>query len=300
VGELDFAMGTPSLPSPLNTLHITIRFTASIPDLPLDIPYPSKTTVIYLKHLIRSKLSPPTSSRRLRLIYGGKILPDTALLPSVLKIPPPPPRSPPADPKGKGKAKAIDIETVPTLVFINCSIGDLLRADELAAEASAATSHSPLSSRPISDRDAASMNNPLPAHQASTTPAPRGFDRLLSSGFTPAEVGQLRLQFLSIQASIHTPDTMPSPTTLRRMEDAWIDDNGEAGGPGTGTSEVEAEVQSGALDDLLWGLVIGFLWPLGSMAWLNREDGVWSSRRQTAVWSGFILCLSFGLMNLLA
>ena len=61
--------------------------------------------------------------------------------------------------------------------------------------------------------------------QKTTAPTLRGFDRLLSGGFSPAEVNQLRLQFLTIQSNIHTPDTMPSPNTLRRMEDAWIDDN---------------------------------------------------------------------------
>jgi hypothetical protein len=271
----------------LSTLHITVRFTASIPDLSLDVSQPSKTTVVSLKHLIRVKLPPPTSSRRLRLIYSGKILPDTALLPTVLRIPAPPPRPPP-DPKGKGKAVDLD---PPTLIFINCSIGDTLSAEELSAEAAAAASSTPLRLETSTPDDAASQQS------TTTNPIPRGFDRLLSTGFSPQEVGQLRLQFMTIQASMHTPDTMPSPTTLRRMEDAWIDDNGAAG---AGGNEADAEIAGGALDDLLWGHVIGFLWPLGAMAWLSREEGVWSGRRQTAVWSGFMLCLAFGIMNLLA
>jgi hypothetical protein len=90
---------------------------------------------------------------------------------------------------------------------------------------------------------------------------------------------------------------MPSPTTLRRMEDAWIDDNGATG---AGGNEADAEITGGAIDDLLWGHIIGFLWPLGAMAWLSREEGVWSGRRQTAVWSGFMLCMAFGIMNILA
>ncbi|KAG0652865.1 hypothetical protein D0Z07_0191 [Hyphodiscus hymeniophilus] len=93
--------------------------------------------------------------------------------------------------------------------------------------------------------------------EKSTAPAPRGFDRLLSGGFTPAEVNQLRLQFLSIQSNIHTPDTMPSPEVLRRMEDAWIDDN--AGNTGAGAGEGGFDfgddgLGGGALDDLLWGI----------------------------------------------
>lgn len=80
------------------------------------------------------------------------------------------------------------------------------------------------------------------------------------------------------------------------MEDAWIDDNGAV----NGVNAAEADVASGALDDLIWGVIMGFLWPLGAVGWMSREDGIWSPRRQTAVWSGFLLCLVFGMMNLVA
>lgn len=281
-----FGSGPPS-----NPLLVTVRFTTSIPDLLLEVPYPTRTTVVSLKYLIRQELSHPTSSHRLRLIYSGKILPDTSLLPSVLKIPSPPPKAAP-DPKGKGKA--VDIEDAPTRVYINCSIGDPLSIEELALEATAAASSAAELAILETSEDGASD---VTSHRSTTIPAPRGFDRLLATGFTAAEVGQLRLQFLSIQASMHTPDTMPSPTSLRRMEDAWIDDNGATA---AGGNEGDADLTGGALDDLIWGHVIGFLWPLGAMGWLIREDGVWSNRRKTAVWSGFMLCLGFGFMNLLA
>ncbi|KAJ2969530.1 hypothetical protein NUW58_g9968 [Xylaria curta] len=75
-------------------LLLTIRFSAALPDLELDIPRPSATTVVSLKHLIRSRLDKAHARRRLRFIHGGKILPDTAVLSSVLRalpLPPPPP-----------------------------------------------------------------------------------------------------------------------------------------------------------------------------------------------------------------
>lgn len=275
--------------------RITVRFTAALPDLAISVPRPAATTVVAFTRLIRARLAPPAASRRLRLIHGGKILPDAAVLSSVLRVPPPPPRPDDVDVAGKGKARAVDTASSlpPVAVVVHCSVGDPLRADELAAEAAAAAegpAASAVSARPAASRPA-----------ASTTPAPRGFDRLLGAGLSSAEVSQLRLQFRAVQAAAHTPDSMPSPSTLRRMEDAWLDDNtAAAAAAGSAPSPADADAQAGALDDLLWGLVIGFLWPLGSMAWLGREDGVWSSRRQTAVWSGFILCLSFGVMNLLA
>lgn len=271
-------------------LHITVRFTTSIPDLWLEIPDPDATSVDALKHLVRSRLEAPSSLRRLRFIYSGKLLRGDDILSSVLKIPPPPPRAP--DPKGKGKA----VDPPPIRIYINCSIGDELTTAELAAESLAATTPLEKSTKGASGSKDGSPSRPA----ATTTPAPRGFDRLLSGGFSPAEVNQLRLQFLSIQANIHTPDTMPSPDTLRRMEDAWIDDNAGNAGPGMGNAGFDFGddgLGGGALDDLLWGNVMGFLWPLGCVGWLMREGEIWSGRRKIAVFTGFMLSLIFGMLR---
>lgn len=276
-----------------NPLLLTVRFTTSIPDLLLDIANPNHTSVVALKHLVRSKLDPPTSKHRFRLIHGGKLLKDDDLLSAVLKIPSAPPRA--LDPKGKGKA----VEEPPARVYINCSIGDELTSAELSAEALAATVSSNKSRK---ERELTSDPRPS-ATESTTTPAPRGFDRLLSGGFTPAEVNQLRLQFLSIQSSIHTPDTMPSPSTLRQMEDAWIDDNAGNTGPSAGEGGFDFGddgLGGGALDDLLWGNMMGFLWPLGCVGWIIREGGVWSRRRQIAVFTGFVLSITFGMLRVIS
>lgn len=211
---------------------------------------------------------------------------------AVLKIPSAPPRAP--DPKGKGKA----VDLPPPRVYINCSIGDVLTLAELAAEAQAATATSDKSKKSAKG----GSKNGSSSQTMTTTPAPRGFDRLLSGGFTLAEVNQLRLQFLSIQSNIHTPDTMPSPNTLRHMEDAWIDDNaGNTAGAGNGGFDFGDDgLGGGALDDLLWGNIIGFLWPLGCVGWAIREGGVWSRRRQIAVFTGFVLSLTFGMLRVVS
>lgn len=276
------------------TLHITIRFTTSIPDLLLEVLEPDEMTVIALKHLIRSKLDPPTSQHRFRFIHSGKLLKDDDVLSAVLKIPSPPPRAP--DPKGKGKA----IEPPPPRVYINCSIGDVFSSSELSAEALAAVASSKKSKK--TSRSEAGTGSSVQS-TTTTTPAPRGFVRLLTAGFTTAEVNQLRLQFRSIQSNIHTPDTMPSPNTLLRMEDAWIDDNAGTAGAGAGNGGFdfgEDGLGGGALDDLLWGNVMGFLWPLGCIGWLIREGGVWSRRRQIAVFTGFVLSLTFGMLRVVS
>jgi hypothetical protein len=280
----------------VDALHITVRFTTSIPDLLLDITEPDETTVIALRHLIRSKLDPPTSQHRFRFIHSGKLLKDDDILSSVLKIPSPPPRTP--DPKGKGKA----VEPPPPRVYINCSIGDVLTSSELSAEALAATASSKKSKK-IGRSEAGNGGSAQSAATTTTTPAPRGFTRLLTAGFTAAEVNQLRLQFRSIQSNIHTPETMPSPNTLLRMEDAWIDDNAGNVGAGAGSGGFDFGddgLGGGALDDLLWGNIMGFLWPLGCIGWLIREGGVWSRRRQIAVFTGFVLSLTFGMLRVVS
>lgn len=267
-------------------LHVTVRFTTAIPDLLLDVNA-EETSVIALKNLIRSRLDEATATHRLRLIHSGKLLQDGDTLSAVLTIPSAPPRAP--DPSGKGKA----VESPPARVYVNCSIGDVLTAEELAAEA-----HMVLEQSQSPKKQAIKDGSTAP--NTTTNRPPRGFDRLLAGGFTTAEVNQLRLQFLSIQSNIHTPDTMPSPETLRQMEDAWIDDNGgNAGSGGTAFDFGDDGLGGGALDDLLWGNIMGFLWPLGCIGWAIREEGVWSKRRKMAVFTGFMLSLSFGVLRVI-
>lgn len=315
-----------STPKPQYTppLLLTVRFSTSIPDLLLDIPHPGRTTVAALKHLIRTRLEQPTSQRRLRFIHGGKILPDNAVLGAVLKAIPPPPSSAKDDndPKGKGKGKAV--EGGAQRVYVNCSIGDLLTDAELDEERRRAEEPVPEQPPP----GAAGLSSPY--HPTSHSPllggggagsgavgqdqqqqrAPRGFDRLLSAGFTAAEVNQLRLQFRSIQEARHTADTMPSPDTLRGMEDAWIDNNNDAAPAAmpAGGDESEAVAAAaagggeefgvaGVLDILLKGMFIGFIWPLGAIGWLVRDEEKIPKRMRVFVYFGFVLSLLIGTIR---
>lgn len=151
-----------------------------------------------------------------------------------------------------------------------------------------------------------------------TTPGPRGFERLLQAGFTLAEVNQLRLQFNTIQATRFTPDTMPSPDSLRALEDSWLDNSqGEGlGGGGTagfggqnsagglagddGSPLAEDTGLPGLLDTLVRAMVIGFVFPLGSMGWLMREEGLWTPRWRMFVSFGIVVSLLIGSVKTLA
>jgi hypothetical protein len=282
-------------------LDLTIRFSASIPDLLLTIPNPHQATTSTLKQQIRKHLPADFATRRIRLIYAGKALVDNTPLSSSLKRPhsrtpsrsstplPPDSDNTSAFLKAKGKTAVRDPPSA-SRIYIHCSIGDVvLSPTDLALEASLANPKADALS------PAASTSNLDAAPPSTTTPAPRGFDRLLTAGFNQSEILTLRSQFLAIQAHTHTPDTMPSPTTLRELEDQWLDNSNTEG---TGlVSAIDEEGQAGALDDLLWGSVMGFFWPVGCLWWACREEGIWSRRRKMAVVVGVLVNAGFGCLR---
>ena len=306
-------------------LHLTIRFSTSHPDIDLDIPSPQTTTIVSVKYLLRGRLA---SRSRLRLIHHGRLLPDASALSTVFKLPTysssssssflsaarplaPPPVSPAAaaaaaaaardvvvvvaDPKGKGRAGDGQAEVV--RIYVNCSIGDELSQQDLDDERDAA-------SKPPDDAaSAAAADAHRSAPPPSTRPRPRGFDRLLQSGFSTSEVATLRTQFASINAERRAPtDPPPSPDTARRLEDAWIDSNAgdlpaggtTGGGPGTLEDELTGGVAT-VLDVLIRAMMIGFFFPLGSLTWLLRM-GIWNDKWQIFVASGVVLSLSLGIV----
>ncbi|KAM7192851.1 DUF2407 C-terminal domain containing protein [Naviculisporaceae sp. PSN 640] len=361
---------SPSLPPSIPPLHITVRFSIDLPDLELDIPRPHETTVVALKHLIRSRLAEGSkassvSKSRLRFIHAGKILPDKSPLSLVLRAPPPPPSghhstSRLSSSKGKNVEGRNPAST--SRVYVNCSIGDELSAAELTEEARAAaqpvvsdpdalssagstprSSPSPFgygstttTAATTSGRQgglrldtsgsnlrnnggnggngATSGNNSPPVQQDGGAPVPRGFDRYLAGGLPREDVLALRRTFRANVAMRHTPDTMPSPDTLLRMEDAWIDTNapGAAGGGGGGgdswdsgvdVNEGMPEDDDGSLaqvsDQLIVGMMIGFFFPMGAIGWVLREPGMLAKRWLTFILLGVALSILMGSVRVL-
>ncbi|KAJ5605660.1 hypothetical protein N7510_008441 [Penicillium lagena] len=296
-----FLSPQPSDTTTTDPLLVTVRFSASIPDLHLDVPEPESTTGAGLKQLIRTNLPPSLSAHRLRLIYAGRGLEDTAPLTFSLKLPLSPSRSPrlpitddddddgeedhddgssTANGKGKGKGKQPVRDTRPRL-YIHCSIGDIALTDaDLVAEAGMASTLL-LQQRKDEGYEKTSSNlfrsqtkqprqhqqqHPATATAAATTtttPAPRGFDRLLAAGFTPAEVTALRSQFLAVQSVSRTPDTMPSGEELRDLEDRWMDEGSTAAQAQAGVVGLTGVV--GGLEGMMMGglgLVRGARWTI--------------------------------------
>ncbi|KAH0496175.1 hypothetical protein TgHK011_003552 [Trichoderma gracile] len=285
---LPLSSGSSAAPPPY---HLTIRFSNSLPDLDLDVPSPHTTTVASLKSLIRERIS---SRNRLRFIYQGRLLSDSASLSASIKPPAAPPASTTAksnDPwgKAKGKGKAVDAPVPLVRIYINCSIGDELTSQELAQEQAAAANP------PDESSSSAASSHPNGNPSAWTRPRPRGFDRLLQTGFTHSEIETLRTQFASIRTEGFAPDAMPSPDTLRSMEDAWIDSNAGEIPSADASAEDDFNGMSTVLDMMIRGMMVGFFFPLGSLAWLLRSD-VWSEKWQVFVGSGVALSLLVGMV----
>lgn len=274
---------SPSLP-----ITLIIRFSLSIPDLPITISSPSTTTPLnLLHHHIRPYIPSSYRTKAIRLIASGALLPLSKPLSTSLRILPP-------SPSVKGKEKEAPS---PEAIYIHCSINpnETLSASALAAE----VDHIVSSPSHLSEPQYASPNN----NNNNTTSEPRGFDRLLTAGLSPSEITSLRSQFLALTAHNHTPDTMPSPSTMRRLEDRWLDSSSSSisgnGIPGTMNENAEDDDDDrAALDDMLWGTVTGFFWPVGAAMWLIREEGVWSKRRQMAAVTGVLVNLAVGAMKM--
>ncbi|OAA36043.1 putative protein family UPF0645, transmembrane [Beauveria brongniartii RCEF 3172] len=278
-------MASTTAPAPAPPpLLITVRFSSGLADLAIDVPAPDTTTVLAFKHNLRQRIA---SRSRLRLIYQGRILLDGASLAAVLKpLPATPPAAAaaPSDPKGK----AVD-KPRPIRIYLNCSIGDELSTAELDAEEAEAA-------KPPEggggDQTAAAAGS-----AAWKKPRPRGFDRLLQAGFTPSEIATLRTQFASIRTERFASDAMPSPDTMRGMEDAWIDGNaGELPSSTVAGGALDDDManMSTVLDVLIRAMMIGFFFPLGSMTWLLRQD-VWGEKWRIFVGSGVVLSLTVGV-----
>lgn len=316
-------------------LLLTVRFSASIPDLLLDITTPATTTSAGLKQLIRAHLPSELSAHRLRLIYAGRGLEDATPLTTSLRLPPSWPaiaatRTSTPSEKGKEPVREQHDQQQQPRLYIHCSIGDIVLSEtDLAEEAATAST---LFRKQDDDDDGAltpeqkrrvkQQQQKQQEEASSTTPAPRGFDRLLSAGFTAAEVTALRSQFLAVQSVSRTRDTMPSGAELRDLEDRWLDDgttagsgatgglggggDGGGGGLGGGTGDDGGDdgawfgtTSRGAIDDMLWGAVMGFFWPIGCAMWLRREEGVWSWRKGLAVFVGVVVNAAFGAMRIM-
>jgi len=281
--------------STLTSVKLIIRFASSLPDCSLPIPEPHITSVATLKQKIRAQLPPEHVDAGIRLIAGGRILEAKQSIAEALRLPT---DIPPARPTSTGKGKEKARSNPPRTIYIHAALSTPLSPTSLAAEADLALLPAESLFLPP-----AIHTHPSASSSAATSAPSLGFDRL--SGFSPADISSLRGQFRAQIAARLTPDTMPNDAVLRALEERWLDGgNNNNTAPSASSTDAatgigEEDDNAAALDDALWGAVIGFFWPLGVLAWGLREEGVWSRRRQLGVLVGVVTNLGFGVLKFL-
>jgi len=279
------------------SVKLIIRFASSLPDCSIPITEPHITSVATLKQKIRVQLPPEHVDAGIRLIAGGRILEAKQSIAEALRLPNDiPPTRPMSTGKGKGKEKAPS--NPPQTIYIHAALSTPLSPTSLAAEADLALLPAESLFLPP-----AFHTHPSAYLSAATSAPSLGFDRL--TGFLPADISSLRAQFRAQIATRYTPDTMPNDAVLRALEERWLDGgNNNNTAPSASSTDAatgigEEDDNAAALDDALWGAVIGFFWPLGVLAWGLREEGVWSRRRQLGVLVGVVTNLGFGVLKFL-
>ncbi|ODV63275.1 Dsc3p ASCRUDRAFT_67396 [Ascoidea rubescens DSM 1968] len=300
-----------------NYIEIHIRFSnAQIPDLIIPISSQQELSLIdnrYLRVKVRQYNNENTHSKRLRFIYNGKIINEKVNLQNELTkfdnflYNGPNNQS---DDNRKAEVKGKDKETTSDSgseqqqihkLYIHCLIGSDLTPEELRQE-------------DIMDSK---------EQVKSTTPAPVGFDRLRSQGFTDQEINDLRVQFRNIYGFSSTtglsntvndlfetehgidlnaeddPNFRASNPTeindIRQLEERWMDN---------GANEPDDQLNMVAMNnnvlgsnqDLLIGMLMGCLLGVLSLFFL-REEFMISKRQKMAIIGGLITNFTFCLLR---
>lgn len=255
----------------------------------------------YSSNAIRRQIRveyPSFSCKRLKLLHNGRVLlSHTNFSKEVAYLQDAKQNQDESQPQSESPQPQLPADS-PIRLYFHCIIGEDLSAEELAQEES-------LDYQP----------------QKSTTEAPRGFDRLLSQGFSAAEIDDLRRQFMQIHGS-RLPENSHGDQ-LRDLEDRWIDStvlneidefpanldmrngngNGESAGLDSFPSGADARNRAILREertqrDMLVGVCVGFA--LGGFAllllWMN-VGGVFNKKTKMAIISGVIVNFSFGLLK---
>ncbi|KAH3669002.1 hypothetical protein OGAPHI_002757 [Ogataea philodendri] len=251
------------------TVQFVVRFANGASDVVIPVGSVANLDNVstkFIRQQIRIK-DKSLATKRLKLIHNGKVLLNHTDFKKELRY------------LLRDESTGSD----PIRIYIHCIVGDELSREELAQEEE--LEHQP---------------------EKSTSEAPKGFDRLLSQGFSALDIQELRHQFQQIHgASLDNQ----SQEALRELEDRWIDStvNHEidefpanigtlnAGGNGGGGP---ASRDGDAHKDLLIGVAIGYFLGIFALFLIKLEiGGVFNKRTRMAVIAGVFVNLSFGFVK---
>lgn len=94
-----------------------------------------------------------------------------------------------------------------------------------------------------------------------------------------------------------------TPLEILRLEEEWLDSVAAAGGAptapvmavGTGTAGSNGIGEGSAVDDVFWGTLMGFFWPLGALVVVVMSDSR-GRRRGLSVFVGVLVNFVFGVV----
>ncbi|KAF8443166.1 DUF2407 C-terminal domain-containing protein [Boletus edulis BED1] len=253
--------------------RLTIRFTEGIPDLALFVT--STDAVRDVKAKITSA-RPQLQDRRLRLIHAGRLLTDGTLLHSWL--------STLEERQSRAKTSpSSDTSSSPpqshTITWLHCSVGPNMEPGTETDEKAQITQLRPL----------------------------RGFDRLVTAGFSEEDISNFRRQFHSQSSSNYLDidienDDEDYDEHARALEEQWIDSMDTV----SNAPLVQTSVQS----MLLRGIVMGFFFPILPFFFLRdakpaafwddgnevqpTENVILPRRTQLGIVIGFMVNMLFG------
>ncbi|KAI9058567.1 hypothetical protein FKP32DRAFT_1659969 [Trametes sanguinea] len=257
--------------------NLTIRFTEGIPDLTVQVA--DKDTVKDVKSSIRDA-RPELKTRRLRLIHAGQILADnTPVYSRIASLEQQRHRTPTgSDDEGDSVKRAISSQTT----WMHCSVGPQLTEGEEDESKVQTAQLKPL----------------------------RGFDRLLTAGFSQEDIANIRSQFHAQSTGDYLDqefdDQEDYEEHARTLEDQWIDSL-DGGG--------HAAQPQAAVTSLHNGIVLGFFFPLipfyffrnhkPAVFWeddtehVMSDPPIFSRKMQMGIVVGFLLNVLFGLWTYL-
>lgn len=279
-------------PSPA-TRSVTIRFTEGVKDLTLDIS--EKDSVRDTKSKIRL-MRPSLEKRRLRLIHSGRLLTDGTFLYGWIASLEEHQRRANVD-TGTSRESTDSSAGVDAggghhhqePIWLHCSIGPEIQEEE--------------------EEDAAQPDPQI---------APlRGFDRLVSAGFTEEDIATIRRQFRSSRGLDHDAGPLEEEDQdehARALEEQWIDSLD--GAAGTVDPSLDSS-PDGLYTTLLQGVATGFFFGLIPFYFFRSRrrpaaffsdayeqlppqgSAIYGKRMQMALVIGFFVNLGLGILRYL-
>ncbi|MBW0462471.1 hypothetical protein O181_002186 [Austropuccinia psidii MF-1] len=309
-----------SLPDPRPTseetrvpLTFNIRFASddSVDDL-LNVWVGDRECVRDFKRRIQF-LRPALASRRLRLIYLGRVLTDGTLLVPWTELLLRRQNSHLSQPgtvtralgdavsgalgavkgsydaaigvKSKGKGKEVEplvgaTSKPETVVWLQCAVGEMLS--------------------PTANPEAEQIEDERGPGHRNDSPPPRplaGFDRLAEAGFSAEDIDQVRRQFhaehgLISNTSLHDErfqGNTDEDEHARAIEDQWLE------GLNSTQDGVESGVGTPIYSTLFKGLCVGFFFPILPLFFFRTD--VMDRRTQLAILSGTAINFLFGVLQ---